>query len=339
MRILVTGATGFLGRRLVEELSRRGHSLVALVRPTSDTRALVAAGVRLQQGAIEPGEPLDRALDGVEAIIHAAGGGRVHRTFELYEQNTRTTLSLLDAALRTPKLARFVLVSSLAARGPAPWRPGQGESRGIGPVSDYGKSKRAAESAVLALAGRLHVTVIRPPAIYGPGDDRFLPLFRAARRGIAPRVSPGYTSLVEVGDCARALADAVEGPQPSGRVYDDAEPTPLTWEEVSIHAGISLQTVPRVIPVPAPVIRALGVVGELGALVRGRASFLSRDKARDALAADWVGDPARLERELGWRARSCFAEGGAADTARWYRQEGLLQGPRGPDRGPRGPGA
>ena len=126
MQILVTGATGFLGRRLVHELSRRGHTPLALVRPTSEVRALTAAGVELRRSSLAPGPALDRALAGAEALIHAAGGGRVHRTFELYEQNTHPTLALLDAATRTPGLARFVLVSSLAARGPGPWAAGRG---------------------------------------------------------------------------------------------------------------------------------------------------------------------------------------------------------------------
>ena len=332
MRVLITGATGFLGRRLVCELSQRGHSPLALVRSTSDVRPLVAAGVQILRGSLDPGEALDQALGGVHAVIHAAGGGRVHRTFELYEQNTHPTLALLTAAARTPGLARFVLVSSLAARGPAPW-PGPADARGTRnapgeakahPVSEYGKSKQAAESAALAMAKRLHVTVIRPPGIYGPGDDRFLPLFRAARRGIAPRVSPGYTSLIEVDDCARALADAVEGSQPSGQIYEVAEATPLTWSEVGIHAGIAQGTRPRALPVPAALLRALGTAGEIGALARGKASFLSRDKVRDALSADWVCDTAPIRRDLGWAPRLSFGGEGAARTARWYQEQGLL---------------
>src|SRR4051812_30954528 len=152
MRVLVTGASGFLGSHIAEQLSQQGHSVVALVRRTSNTRFLSSLrGLELATGAVEDAASVREAIKGVRAVVHAAGLVKARSEEEFFDINVRGTENLLEAAKElTPDLLRFVFVSSLTAVGPSlDGRPvpGGGEPR---PVTRYGRSKVAAEERVRA---------------------------------------------------------------------------------------------------------------------------------------------------------------------------------------------
>ena len=168
MKILLTGATGFLGTRVAVQLRDAGHDVRALVRKTSDTRALVAMGAELAMGALDRGEGIDAAARGVDAVVHLAGGGKVRTIAEMYAGNLGTTEHLLrawDASGASPRGARFVLVSSLAAHGPSDDGAPRDPDEAPRPRSHYGKSKAAAEAAVLARQHDFPVTIVRPPVV------------------------------------------------------------------------------------------------------------------------------------------------------------------------------
>src|SRR5690606_11054623 len=144
-RVLVTGATGFLGGALLRGLQTAGYRVRALVRRTSDTQTLDAMGVERVVGDFGDPDSLDAAIDNVDAVIHAAGGGRAVEQADFNRNNLDTTVALLDAVLRrdTP-IERFVFVSSQTAQGPSSQaRPVDNPSPA--PVSRYGRAKRAAE--------------------------------------------------------------------------------------------------------------------------------------------------------------------------------------------------
>src|SRR5438105_10238363 len=170
MRVLLTGGSGFLGSFVAEQLAAEGHVVRALVRPRSERKVLdKLPRVELAPGAIEDRASLGAAVDGVDAVVHVAGIVKARRPAEFFEVNTQGTRNLLEAAMRRP-VPRFVYVSSLAAVGPSADGtpvPDDVEPR---PVTHYGRSKLEAERAVLAAKDRLHVTVVRPPLIYGPRD-------------------------------------------------------------------------------------------------------------------------------------------------------------------------
>ncbi|MDQ3035130.1 MAG: NAD-dependent epimerase/dehydratase family protein, partial [Myxococcota bacterium] len=188
MRVLVTGATGFLGEHLIAALDGRGHSVRALVRSTSRTADLERRGIEIVRAGFDDASGLRRAMDGIEAIVHAAGGGLTPHVEEVYRANAGSTRALLEAL--PSSVRRFVLVSSVAAHGPSPAHRDALETDPDAPRSHYGRSKLEAERAALAHADRLEVVVVRPPTLYGPGEHRMIPLFRAARRGVLPMVHP-----------------------------------------------------------------------------------------------------------------------------------------------------
>ena len=229
MRVLVTGANGFLGRKICDELKSQGHTPLAFVRGATQAEALQTAGIECIVGSLtEPG-PLKKILSTVDAVVHAAGGGKASRP----ESFSRTTFGPRSVWLKHPglPLKRWVLISSLAAAGLSPDGTPLAHNAPTAPMSPYGR-QAAAERCVLKEKDSFHVAIIRPPAIYGPGDSRWLPFFRAAQKKWVPL--PGgkrkTLSLIHVADCAAAVVQTLEADFPSGTNFfvDDGPPHAIT---------------------------------------------------------------------------------------------------------------
>ncbi len=324
MKVLLTGATGFLGRRLLPQLLDAGHEVRALVRPSSDIRQLKTLGVEVMTGSLFPAQELGRAVAGMDGIIHAAGGGKVRGIQAFYDNNTETTRALLGAALDAGR-PHFVLVSSVAACGPAPGPGGREAPAARAPVTHYGRSKAAAEDLVLAAAQHLQVSVLRPPAIYGPGDTRLLSLFKAAARGWVPLPGPTEsTSIVHGDDCARALVHVLERRGSSGRCWFVDDGAVHSPEDLALHVGAAVGREPRVFRVPLSVLRVAAVINEGASWALQRPAVLTRDKVRELSQRWWACDSSSLQADLGWAPRIGFKEG-ARSTADWYREAGWLQ--------------
>src|SRR4051812_9354230 len=186
MRVLLTGGSGFLGSFVAEQLAREGHVVPAPVPPGSERRLLEKIPeLELAPGAIEDPASLDTAVKGVDAVVHVAGIVKARRPAGFFDVNTQGTKNLLEASIRQGG-GRFVYVSSLAAVGPSADGtpvPDDVEPR---PVTQYGRSKLEAERAVLQAKDKLHVTVVRPPLIYGPRDRETLAFFTSVRNGVLP---------------------------------------------------------------------------------------------------------------------------------------------------------
>jgi len=320
VRVLVTGATGFLGTALVDRLAADGCEPVGLVRAASRTDALDRRGVPTRVADLRSGQGLAEALGDVDAVVHAAGGGHALDVAAIHANNTGTTRTLLDAVAAGPPLKRFVLVSSLAARG-----PGGASVEGTAPITHYGRSKAAAEALTLARKATIPVTIARPPSIYGPEDWRMLPLYRAARRGWIPLPGPSRTaSMIHVRDCVSALSAMVRADHPSGRTYFVEDGVPQDTEAMARRIGAAVgRARVRVVRVPSWVLRVAGAVSEGLGRVRGKAVLLHRDKVRELLQPHWVCSAASLRDDLGWAPEVGF-DAGVEETAANYLERGLI---------------
>ncbi len=304
MRVLITGATGFLGTRLVARLIDAGHEVCAVVRASSRTELIAGLGADCRVASLVTGEGLAHALRDVDVVVHAAGGGRNRTTAQMYADNRDTTQCLLDACAGLP-LKRFVHVSSLAATGPSQDGAAPADRA---PTSHYGRSKAAAEDAVLAVAEQLPVTILRPCAVYGPGDVAMAPLFKLAGKGWLLLPGPGQgTAFVHVQDCISALMATIEQDHPSGRVYGVAERTVRNVELPEIMATATGSTL-RVVRIPGLLLRFLG---------------LFWDKAADLSQPWWICESAGLRDDFGWEPQ-VPVEVGFVETMAWYREEGWV---------------
>jgi len=330
MRVLVTGATGFVGSHLVEALQRHGASVTALVRSPAKAAALGWDDVTLAPGSLEDSSSLASAVHDQDVIFHLAGLVAARNQTEFDRANSEGTANLLRAAERSGRRPRFILVSSLAAGGPTvPGSPLTG-AEPPRPVTQYGRSKLAAETAVRESS--LPWSILRPPMVYGQRDREVFKVFRMARLGLAPQLGSGRQELSAVfgPDLARALVATAESDRAVGAVYLPCHEERFTSEgflrlvntavsEVTGRPGGRL----RIIPVPESLGRAvLSLTGTLAGLA-GTSTILTADKANELFAPAWTGDPSPLTRDTGWQAQHDLSSG-LAITATWYRSAGWL---------------
>lgn len=322
--MLLTGATGFVGSHVADALVAAGWSVRALVRSPDKAERLMLAGIEVVRGELGSRDDLERAVAGVDVVLHLAGLTRGRSAAEYDAVNAAGTRTLLEAARRAdPRPRRFVYMSSLAAAGPARDEPitANDEAR---PLTAYGLSKLRGERASLEAAGDFEVVVLRAPAVYGPRDRDMLAFFRLAARGVMP-VPAGPerpVQLVHVADLADAVVRAATQPGATG-IYHAAESRAYGWREVADLMGAAVGKRVRVLPVPGWVFMAAATGAEVLDAALGRAGIFNRDKARELLAPGWLCETERAWQDLGFKTRIPLNEGLAA-TAAWYRSEGWL---------------
>lgn len=345
-RVLVTGATGFIGGQLAESLLRAGDDVVCLARVANRAERLRSLGARIIEGDVTRPDGLPAALAGVEVVYHLAGLTSARSRREYFAANEMGTVNLLDACRNLGTPPTVVLVSSLAAAGPAtPGRP-RVEEDPPAPVSIYGKSKRAGELAAFARARDLPITIVRPSIVLGEGDRVGLKMFRMTQRmglHIVPGWRPPRLSIVHVADLVDAImsaatrgqrlpADGQNGLLPDSQqlkadprgIYFIAGNEEPTFAELGRMVGATVgRRRTYVIRVPSPLVWPIVSCAELISFVRRRAPLVCRDKAREALAADWTCSPARAIAELGFNPTISLQQR-LEQTVEWYRREGWL---------------
>jgi len=326
LKILLTGASGFVGSHILDSLRGRGLSTVLLLRPGSRHRFIAPhlAGLELRTGSINDPESLPRAMADITHVIHCAGATRASRIAGFYEVNQAGTRNVVNAINgQQGRIQRLVHISSLAAAGPArPEKPAR-EQDPPRPVSEYGKSKLAGELEVRNHCRAEHV-ILRPPAVYGPRDTEFLRLFQAAKRHLLAKPGSGQAlSLVFVRDLAEAVVTCLDHPAAAGQTYFVAAPEVVTAREMAqeVAAQMDVWTLP--LPVPTALLWLMCLAGEIRSRVTGQPGILSLQKFAELRAPGWVCDPALLERETGCACPTTLKTG-VAETLNWYRQQHWL---------------
>jgi nucleoside-diphosphate-sugar epimerase len=304
-----------------------------LVRPGSDATALERAGHTIARGEVLDQASLDAAVRGTDAVVHVAGLIAARSFREMRRVNEEGVGRIAAACGRSPSPPRrFVLISSLAASGPSKGGRPRREDDPPRPVSRYGVTKLLGErAAARALPPSVPLTVIRPPAVYGPFDRGIHGFFDAAARGILVRVGTRTrrVSIVHGEDLAAGIRLALDADRAAGRTYFVADPEAYPIDELIARIAAAVGGRTRTIRVPEPLVRFAGAAAEEIARWRRETPLFSRDKVREFLAEGWVCDPSRAMDELGWRPARTLDDGLAA-TARWYREHGWIASPRMP---------
>ncbi len=300
MKIALTGSTGFVGGHVLDRLTALGHAVQALTRRPQPPRERVS----WIEGTLDNDTALATVCRDAEAVIHVAGVVNAPDAAGFDSGNRLGTLAMLHAA-EAAGITRFVHVSSLAAREPQ--------------LSVYGASKRAAEDAVVT--STLDWRVVRPPAVYGPGDTDNLELFRMARRGFMPLPPAGRMSVVHAADLARLIVTLADS-GPSHGFYEADDGMPYGWSHLDYARAIAsaLGCKPLIAPLPRAL---LAVAARADVLIRGERARLTPDRVAYFCHRDWTIDPERRVPVDLWRPEIATAAGLAA-TAHWYREKGWL---------------
>lgn len=325
MKVLITGASGFLGSHVAEQLSAAGHEVRALVRKTSNRKFLESLrGVELAYGAVEEADKVAAAAEGVDAIVHAAGIVKARGREEFHAINVGGTVNVIAAA-KKHGVKRLVYISSLEACGPSETgEPVSADQEK--PVTAYGRSKLDAEKALLAVKDDLHVVILRPTGIYGPRDVEIFEVFKSVQRRVLPLVGDGSAQVTFTygPDCAKAViralvADVASGKRyfiTDGKIYKQRD----AMEEVERAIG-KRALLRRGLPTGVLNMVALGV--ETYGKVANKAVMLTREKANMLCQPYWVCTADSAMADLGWKPEVDWREG-AALTVKWYRENGWL---------------
>lgn len=316
---LITGATGFVGGHLVRRLAAAGWQVRALVRATSDTRALDAAGAEHVVGDLDAVDAIRDAADGADTVFHLAALTIARGEEPFVRANAQGTRNVVRGVLSAPnRPRRLVYLSSYAACGPARNGRPRGTDETPEPLTAYGRTKLQGEAAVRqAERDGIETAILRAPPVYGPGDQALLPYFRLVKRRLAPAPAGGLrTHMVYVEDLAAALARAADAPP---GVYAVAEPVEHPWDAVVSNIAAAMGTRPVRVPLPPALVRGAGTVaGWFGGL-----GVFNREKAEEMLAPAWLCDLAGLDALLPPGTATPLAVG-IARTARWYQEHGWV---------------
>jgi nucleoside-diphosphate-sugar epimerase len=336
--VFLTGASGFVGTHVAEELLRRGCEVRCLIRPGASAAHLDRPGVVRITGTLEDPDGYRDAIRGCDTVLHLAGAVAARTKRAMLRTNGRGTARLADACAAVETPPRLVAVSSLAAAGP-PCRDRaiRDEADSPAPVSIYGRSKRAGETALERRAGRLPVTIVRPGIVFGPRDRQGAAVFRAIQR-TGLHVVVGFRtprlSLIHVDDLVDLLLRAAENGETlappgagasTGRgmyfACDDRE-HPTYWQFGQRVAGALGKRV-LVWPLWRCVGRMVGAGADLVSTATGTVQLLSLDKVREATAWSWACSAAKARTQLGF-APALPLDDRLRQTANWFREQGWL---------------
>lgn len=278
-RIAVTGATGFVGRNLLRDLTRASIPVRALARMRPNRQLSSNTGVEWISGDLSSEAALSELVRGTDCVIHLAGVTKAREASEFHEVNALCTAALVKAA-RAAGALHFVHVSSLTAQRPD--------------VSAYARSKADSETLAAENAGAMALTIVRAPAVLGPGDDATRPLFAALARGILPvpagRAGTFRFSVIDVADAARFLLWLASRPANGLQTLAPAGHLNLGWRDVAQSAERVLPRTIRRINIPPALMKVAGQTADLAVKLKAKPQLFSGGKVSELLSGDWIAD-------------------------------------------------
>jgi nucleoside-diphosphate-sugar epimerase len=315
--IAITGATGFIGQAVLRAAIAGGWQPRLLTRRFPRGCLVPGHSVDVVPGDLDDAQALQKLVQGASAIIHLAGLIKALNKADFLAANAGGTERLLVAAAAVNPTAAFLHVSSLAAREPQ--------------LSPYAASKRASEERVQQFVGQRPWAVIRPPAVYGPGDQATLPLFRAAKSGFLPypAAAGARVSLIHVEDLAAAILAAVQqlhvGALATGTKVeiDDGHAGGYDWAEIIQALTLAVDHPIRSIRLPRSLLVPIAAANALYCRLRGQADVFVPAKLGELYHRDWVATESTLPETCHWKP-GFDLEQGFRDTYQWYRHHSFI---------------
>lgn len=326
MKVLVTGATGFIGSFLAEALLQKGYEVRSLVRSSSRLNWIEHLDMECYFGSLDNPSAIDKSLHDVDYVFHVAGITKALHENDFYKGNLNATKNLIEAIIRSGiKLKRFILISSQAAAGPSKSLEPIDEQAQAIPINWYGKSKLAAERYTLQYRHILPITIIRPPAVYGPRDKDVLLFFRTLKKGILPLIGgkERYLSIIYVRDLVEGIIMAAESEHTLDQTYFLTMEKPVSMEEFG---RIALEHMGRKglrVTVPLSLVKGISTISDTVGKALKLNPVLNNDRYLQMIPDYWICSARKARQEFGFVANTKLQEG-IAETIDWYVEHGWL---------------
>lgn len=325
MKVLVTGASGFVGSHITDAILKAGIAVRVLLRPSSSRIWLPPHPLlEVSYGSLEQAQTIAQALsDEITHVVHCAGMIKAVRPSQFFETNQIGTRYLVQALSQLDNPPALMFLSTLSAVGPSSAGHHLSEESAPRPLSAYGKSKLAAEAECKKYVGQF--LIIRAPAVYGPRDRSFLPLFKLVKRGIAPkRTRPFHITWIHVNDLARIIVHLLNVSWPEGKILHIGHPRPIDAGLLPVTLAELMGIKPIKIPITDLLFLLVGQLETIAALVTGKPLLLAHGKSKELTSYGWVTSTQLQQALLPNSFRFTEHDEGLMETWRWYERKKWL---------------
>ncbi|MEX0662006.1 MAG: NAD(P)-dependent oxidoreductase [Balneolaceae bacterium] len=324
MNAFVTGGTGFIGSHLVDALIAHNSfdEIRCLVR--NQEKWLEGSDYVKIKGDLHSINVIKEALDGVDIIFHLAGVVKAQTQQEYDYANVEATENIIRLAEKTG-IKKIVILSSLAAAGPSDGHPKK-ESDSMKPISKYGESKKRMEKMIHRIAPiDMSITILRPPAVYGPREDQIFTLFKMMSKGFTPIVGNGFEpklSIVYVQDVIQGIIKSSEQSKTGVHTYYISGDRITNWNEIKDISSTVLGKSSMSIKLKPEWVKKIAGVVETTASFFGTYPVINREKANE-MVLEWTCSNEKAEKELNYIPDYSLEEG-ISRTLRWYKKHQWL---------------
>lgn len=326
MKILVTGANGFLGSHIAESLLKKGYPVVCLVRKESNKRWLseIIDKVEVRYSDFLYPETLKNNFDDIDVVIHAAGLTNTFDWHNYYLVNFLGTKNILKACLEAGKISKFIYISSHTASGPSPTDDVKHENSPTKPVSHLGKSKLLAEEEAMKYISNFNVVILRPTVIYGPRDFNLLPLFKFAKKGFFVRFGDlnRIVNLCYIDDFVDGVLKVLDAKLCSGELYYIGGNNEFFYEIKDTLSKVVNKKLKDVL-IPRYLVTITALFYEIIGRLTKTNYALNRDRVLDLLQQNWGITCEKAKRDLNYIPKTALLTG-LEKTMLWYQKNNLL---------------
>jgi dihydroflavonol-4-reductase len=319
---VVTGANGFVGSHLVDNLLEKGWKVRCIVRKSSNLKWLDGKNVELFDSGLFDKDGLRIAFKDANYIFHVAGVVKSKTKEGYFRGNVETTRNLLDVALENVStIKRFLIVSSETVTGPSLKDGPVDENSECNPITTYGRSKLEEEKLALSYKDKLPITICRAPAVYGERDTEIFIYFQTFNRGLTTTIgfNKKELSLIHAVDLVEGFYLAATADRAIGQIYFISSEKFYTWEEINYITSKVLNKKPIIIKVPHFLVYTIAGFAQFFAMFSSKPATLNIEKAKDITQQYWTCDTTKAVRELGYKQK-ISVEDGIKRTCEWYKK-------------------
>ncbi|MBO8130441.1 MAG: NAD(P)-dependent oxidoreductase [Candidatus Marinimicrobia bacterium] len=325
MKILVTGATGFIGRNLVRKLLQKNYYVRCLIRNTSIKPSEFIGKVQWIVGNLSDYTTLIPAIEGIDVVIHLAGVIEANKKSDYFKVNYYGMVNLLEAIKKSGRRGiKFLYVSSLASAGPSNNNSPKKEDSINSPVSNYGRSKLAGEIALLKECDYVNAVIVRPAIVYGPGDKETFSFFKYVKNHLRPVIGfkERYFSLIYLEDLVKLIIQLMERNIESCEIFFASDGKIYTASQLlkQVSKIMNKWTIP--IPVPLFLLKFIAIVNTIFSFISGKVPIINIDKYYEIREQYWMCSADKIF-SLGFKP-SYDLERGLRETYNWYINNGWL---------------